>query len=287
MKETKKRLTVLAASVLTAALTAVCGSVNASAEGSVQDVYDAMRRIGMPESLIQNAKTQFQNTPHDDEGMSINGTYYTYDVWADLVEINQDSIWDEVGKQFGLSGEELKASYATATQPTETVPADSSKGTGSTKTTVTPAITTTKPSVTTAISFTQMTLDEKKDYVNSLPQEERVAFIAGLSNAERNSILKQMDPASQANVMQGFINAGEQLGMHVTVDDIGGADGISYSVRNSDGVLLDSSSIGAGVDDTGWDLTVPFIVSTGAVLLSAGGLVWLAFRSRKETENDE
>ena len=93
-----------------------------------------------------------------------------------------------------------------------------------------------------------------------------------------------MDPAAQANVMQGFINAGEQLGMHVTVDDIGGANGISYSVRNSDGTLIDSSTIGAGVDDTGWNLTVPFLAAAGAVVLSAGGIVWLALRSRKEND---
>ena len=285
MKDTKKRLTALAASVFTAAAAAVfCGTANVSAEGSVQDVYDAMRRIGMPESLIQDAKTQFQNTPHDDDGMTINGHYYTYDVWADLVEINQDGIWNEVGKQFGLSGDDLKQSYQTATAPPATTADGGSKKGGSTETTAKPYITTTQPSVTTAIPFTQMTLDEKKAYVNSLPQEERAAFVAGLSTADRNSILKQMDPAAQANVMQGFINAGEQLGMHVTVDDIGGANGISYSVRNSDGTLIDSSTIGAGVDDTGWNLTVPFLAAAGAVVLSAGGIVWLALRSRKEND---
>ena len=280
MNKHTKRLAAAAVSVLAAALTTVCGTATASASGSVQDVYDAMRRIGMPESIIQDAKTQFQNTEHDANGMTVNGHYYTYDVWADLVEINQDQIWNEVAKQFDLSGDDLKQSYQTATAPTGTT-ADTGKQSGTTTTKVTTYITTTKPSVTTDKPFTKMTLDEKKAYVKSLPESERAAFIAGLSNTERNSIIKQMDPASQANVMQGFINVGEQFGMHVTVDDIGGADGISYSVRNSEGKLIDASSIGGGVDDTGWNLTVPFVAAAGTVLLSAGGFIWIALHSGK------
>ena len=119
--QTKKLTACLAA----AAAVILSGSVlplNASA-GSVEDVYDAMRRIGMPESMIQEAKLQYQNTEHDENGMSINGTYFTYDVWADMVEIYEDDIWTEVGKQFGISGEEIKKA-STETAPAQTSAAD-------------------------------------------------------------------------------------------------------------------------------------------------------------------
>ncbi len=284
MKKSIQRLITVTASACASLLLASAGSLHAGASGSVEDVYNAMRLIGMPESMIQDAKTQFQNTPHDSEGMTINKTYYTYDVWADMIEIYQDDIWDEVAKQFNLTGEQLRKSYETATAP----PATSAdpQGSGSTATTATTLITTTQPSVTTDKPFVSMTLEEKKAYVASLPEEERAAFVAGLSNHERNSIIKQMDPAAQANVMHGFIQAGEQLGMHVSVDSIGTENGINYSVRNSDGTLIDSASLGGGVDATGWDMTVPVLVSAGAVLLSAGGFVWIALRSRKRPEED-
>ena len=115
MKTIRKRLS----AALPAALLAMGAcSLHCSAEGSVEDVYEAMRRIGMPESMVQEAKTQYQNTPHDDEGMQINDNYFTYDVWADMIELYEDDIWDEVGKQFNVSGtdirEEMKATETAA-----------------------------------------------------------------------------------------------------------------------------------------------------------------------------
>jgi len=284
MKKRMQRLMSIAASAGASLLLAAGSSLHAGASGSVEDVYNAMRKIGMPESLVQDAKTQFQTTPHDAEGMTINNTYYTYDIWADMIEIYQDDIWDEVAKQFDLTGKQLKDSYATATAPPST--SANPQSSGSTATTATTVITTTQPSVTTDKPFASMTLNEKKAYVASLPENERAAFVAGLSNHDRNSIIKQMDPDAQANVMHGFIQAGEQLGMHVSVDSIGGDNGINYSVRNSDGTLIDSASLGGGVDQTGWNLTVPILSAGGAVLLSAGGFVWIALRSRKRPEED-
>ena len=41
-------------------------------------------------------------------------------------------------------------------------------------------------------SFTDMTLDEKIDYVNQLPAEERSNYISNLTTEERNSFIKQL-----------------------------------------------------------------------------------------------
>ena len=119
--QTKKRTARIAA----AAAVLLCGAtlpMSASAN-SVEDVYNAMRKIGMPESMIQEAKLQYQNTEHDENGMSINGNYFTYDVWADMVEIYEDEIWNEVGKQFNISGADIKQASAETT-PAQT-PSDS------------------------------------------------------------------------------------------------------------------------------------------------------------------
>lgn len=254
---------------LTAAVCAAgCLSLHCAAEGSVEDVYDAMRRIGMPETMIQEAKTQYQNAPHDENGMEINGTYQTYDIWAETVEYCQDAVWDEVGKQFGVSGtkirEEMKKNDDAAAQ----------NGTPEQQT---PAVSVPEPEK----PFVNMTLEEKQDYVKSLPEEQRAPFLASMSKSERNSVIKQMDTDSQANVVGSFVDLGEQFGMHISVDQLDG-NGINYAVRNGEGELIDANSVSASADDTGWDMTVPVLVGTLMTLAAFGGLAWLGIRSRKQ-----
>ncbi len=283
MKHTRKKLT---AGISAAAAVLLCGAAMpfaASAE-SVEDVYEAMRRIGLPESMVQEAKIQYQNTEHDDEGMTINETYLTYDVWADMVELYEDDIRNEVGKQFGVSGEAIKeaAEAERSQQPAETLPASESSASPA----ETAPAKTEKPAVSVEPPkpFVNMTLDEKKDYVASLPETERAGFIAGLSTSERNSVIKQMSADSQANIASGFIQLGEQFGMHISVDQLDGS-GINYSVRNGDGTLIDVSSVGTTVDDTGWNTTVPVLAGSAMILSAAGGLILLTRRQRKEEQD--
>lgn len=283
MKHTRKKLT---AGISAAAAVLLCGAAMpfaASAE-SVEDVYEAMRRIGLPESMVQEAKIQYQNTEHDDEGMTINETYLTYDVWADMVELYEDDIRNEVGKQFGVSGDAIKeaAEAERSQQPAETQPASENSAAPA----ETAPAKTEKPAVSVEPPkpFVNMTLDEKKDYVASLPETERAGFIAGLSTSERNSVIKQMSKDSQANIASGFIQLGEQFGMHISVDQLDGS-GINYSVRNGDGTLIDVSSVGTTVDDTGWNTTVPVLAGSAMILGAAGGLILLTRRQRKEEQD--
>ena len=283
MKHTTKKLT---AGISAAAAVLLCGAAMpfaASAE-SVEDVYEAMRRIGLPESMVQEAKIQYQNTEHDDEGMTINETYLTYDVWADMVELYEDDIRNEVGKQFGVSGDAIKkaAEEERSQQPAETLPASESSASPA----ETAPAKTEKPAVSVEPPkpFVNMTLDEKKDYVASLPETERAGFIAGLSTSERNSVIKQMSTESQANIASGFIQLGEQFGMHISVDQLDGS-GINYSVRNGDGTLIDVSSVGTTVDDTGWNTTVPVLAGSAMILGAVGGLILLTRRQRKEEQD--
>ena len=287
MRQTTKKLT---ARICTAAAVLICGAalpVTAYAN-SVEDVYDAMRRIGLPESMVQEAKIQYQNTEHDSDGMEINGTYLTYDVWADMVEIYEDDIRAEVGKQFGVSGDAIKQAAeedrTQAQQPAQTAP-QSGNSSAPAETNAAKQEQPAKPAVSVEPEkpFVNMTLTEKKEYVASLPEEERAGFIAGLTTSERNSVIKQMSTGSQANIANGFIQLGEQLGMHISVDQLDGS-GINYSVRNSEGTLIDVSSVGTTVDDTGWNTTVPVLAGTAMILGAAGGLILAARRQRKEEQ---
>lgn len=262
---------------LSAALTAaVCAagvlSLSCAAEGSVEDVYAAMRRIGMPETMIQEAKTQYQNAPHDENGMEINGTYQTYDIWAETVEMCQDAVWDEVGKQFGVSGSEIRQ------QMNENDDAAASSGEPAQQT---PAVDVPEPEK----PFVNMTLTEKQEYVKSLPEEQRAPFLASMSKSERNSVIKQMNTDSQANVVGSFVDLGEQFGMHISVDQLDG-NGINYAVRNGEGELIDANSVSASADDTGWDMTVPVLGGGLMTLAAFGGLCLLGIRNRKQEAID-
>lgn len=243
--------------------------LHAAAAGTVDDVYAAMREIGLSEAMVQQAKNQYQTIPHDSAGMEINGHYATYDVWAQYVYIYEDQIWAEINKQF------------TVTTSSATTAATSPAGSSETQTTTTSA-----RSAAERKSFINMTLEEKKAYVAALPPEEQEAFLRSLSTAERNSIIKQLGTESQAEIAQGFIALAQQLGMNITVDSIGGQSGIDYSVRDGDGNLIDSSVIGTQVDDTGWDTTVPVLGGCGAILFSVGGMLCTGKKglNRKEEE---
>ena len=273
-----KKISALLLSLCASAAACACLALPVSAEGSVEDVYAALRGIGFPESMIQEAKTQYQSTPHDENGMTIEGNYYPYDVLADMVELYEDQIWDKVGEQFGVSGAEIRRSMQQQPAVTGTS-ADSNTPAETTQTTPAPV----QVSVQTQVPFVNMTLEEKQDYVASLPEAERAPFLASLTTRERNSVIRQMDTNSQAEIADSFIGLGEQLGMHVTVDHIG--DGrIDYSVRNGQGTLIDVSTVGTSVDDTGWDTTLPVLGGGGMIFGALGGLAVLTRRSRKEQD---
>ncbi|MCR5307057.1 MAG: hypothetical protein K6E36_11205 [Oscillospiraceae bacterium] len=277
MKKLKFFLTAAAAVLMTGT-----GMLHASAEGSVQDVYNAMRRIGLPESMVQQAKNTYESRPemHDENGMTINGQYGTYLDWADNIIVMEDTIWKKLAEQYQVPVEKIKEYLAD--QPKQTTTPAETSGNGSATTTVT-TVTTARKSDS---KFINMTAEEKKQYLLSMTEEERVRFLANLTNAERKSIIKQLSADDKADLMKDFAEIGKSLGMNITVDNIDKND-ISYSVRDENGNLIDSSSVGTRVDDTGWDLTVPVLGSAGLILLSAGGLVLMTVRAgRRKAEAD-
>ena len=264
---------------LAAAAAAVCmafaGLLHASAEGSVQDVYDAMRRIGLPETMVRQAQNNYESHPemHDENGMTINGQYGTYLDWADNVIVMEDLIWRKLAEQYQVPVEKIKEYLAEQPEQTTAPVTTGTNGeTGSTTTTTTARKSDKK--------FINMTAEEKKAYIMAMSEDERVKFLAGLTAAERKSILKQLSADDKADLMKGFAEVGQSMGMNITVDNIDKND-ISYSVRDENGNLIDSSSVGTRVDDTGWNLTFPVFGGAGLVLLSVGGLVWMTVSAGK------
>ena len=289
---------ILAAAASAAMLFPVC-AVPAHAEGTLEDVCDAIREIGYPEECVKAFMNKYETTPHDENGMTIRGEYWEYIDLAENIVIFRNRIDEELAAELGVDPKDVRTADPSAflellntTQVTTATSVTVTDENGQTvsETTATTAMTNggthSKEQET---AFVSMTLEEKRAFISSLPEDQRAAYIAGLTPAERKSMLKQISKDAQAGILKEFVEAGESFGMHVSIDKIEEGK-IDFSVRDSEGTLVDSSSFGNTIDDTGWDLTVPVLGSAGTILLSVGGLGWTAMRAnkcRKEVLNGE
>ncbi len=248
---------------LAAAGLAVCGSV-LCLTGTVfaaneEDVFRAMAEAGMPASFIQDTRNQFHTQPHDENGMEMNGEYRSYDEWVTLIRENgAQYVWGVIAEEMLVPAEDIIAYYERK-QAGES-PAE-------------------EPEPHPAPHFAEMTLDEKREYVASLPESERAAFLAELTAEERTSLLKQLSTDKKQEVLEGLAELGREMGMNITVDD---AENYRFSVRDGEGRLIDTAGFGLTVDATGWDTTVPVLTGAAMVLTALGGLLLIGYRCKKE-----
>ena len=135
-----------------------------------------------------------------------------------------------------------------------------------------------------------MTMQEKIDFVNSLPENERQNFIANLTNEERNSILKQLSADEKISILSNFVDFGNTMGLNFQIDNITD-ESLAMSVRNKDGDLVDISTVGVSVEDTGYDYRLFAVIASSAILLSAFGIYIIAKRlsssEKSEASNDK
>ncbi len=122
--------------------------------------------------------------------------------------------------------------------------------------------------------FINMTLEEKIAYVNSMDEATREAFLDNLTAEERNSIIKQMSLDDKAELMQGYIDTAETMGLNVVVDSLTDTN-ISVTIRNQDGVIVDKAAVGVTIDETGISHTKLLVLAAAAVALSVLGLAAL------------
>lgn len=261
---------------VTACAAAACCAFSISA--SAKDIYDvcqALRDIGIPEHAVQECMNYYYSCEHDTNGTyDRQGNYYLYDDLYYAVLENQQAVRDVIFKQFPSAP--VTTPSDTAPAPDSTQPAD---GTGSSTSVSTTTAAQTKPNK----SFASMTLEEKKAYVATMSEAERQDFLNNLTVDERNSIIKQLSADDKTDIAQIFIDTMKQMGFSMTVDDI---DNLDISVRDQDGVLIDSSSISTIVEDTGWDLRAPFFLAVTAMAVSLGGFAWFAVRTMKREEQE-
>ena len=119
----------------------------------------------------------------------------------------------------------------------------------------------------------------QKNYADMTPEEQK-EYRESLSQAEKNQILKDLPKDKQLEIINGLIDASAALGMNVTVDELS-KDSINYSIRDDDGKIVDISSVGVIVNDTGIDYTALIIGAAAVILASSAGIAYMAVKQKK------
>ena len=101
-------------------------------------------------------------------------------------------------------------------------------------------------------AFINMSYDEKMAYIHSFPPVQQQAIIDNLSPEEYRSILKQSPTDQKMEVIGKIAEAAEKMGLNVTVDEITD-NSIKVAMKNEKGELVNVSTAGAVVEDTGYD----------------------------------
>lgn len=241
------------------------GSMTASAT-SVDDVIAHAYAVGLPESQIQQCINQYGGGTYTSE--QCDQAIALLDQWAAQ---RDQAIQDTVDQAAGGSTSDSSASGNTNGTGTTTA----AGGTASQNTT-----TAAKPSKD---AFIQMSLEEKVAYINSLPDEERTQFMEQMSNEERNSFLKELDTDKQLEIISSLIDVGDAFGVSFSVDSVSD-DGIAISARDENGNLVDVTTFGNTVEETGIPYTIPVLVGGGAILLAAAGIGAVVYLSGRNKE---
>lgn len=255
MKNTRKLKKAAAAfAVVIAAAFPLCGNMTASAT-SVGDVIGAAYAAGWPDWMVQQAINTYSGGNYTseqcDKAISM---IYQYD----------EEVAKQIEEQYGI-----KPPVASTT----TAAPDS----GKTQTTTT--VTTKRPNDDT---FIKGSLDEKKEYLNSMTEKERLEFINSMTPSERNSVLKLLSAEDKAKLLSNFMDVGKEFGISFNIDELSG-DNLVVSAVDENGKLINVTSMSMTVDPTGYSYTVPIIVSGAMLILSVGGIA-LITKSKKNRE---
>ncbi len=268
MKRKTIKRRILAALFAAGCLFSMSG-LSASAVVTVDDIANKVRELGFPESEVQLGYNMWASGMYTQEDLD--------KIWKKLDTFEGDIL--DLYEEILMSGVEIP--QIPETDPTS--PAENTEGT--TGATDAPTESTTEnteaPTQAPTKEFAKMTLDEKRAYVSTMTPEERRKFLENLTPAERKSLLKQMSVEDKAEVMEGFIGVAEEMGMHVSVDNLTD-DNISLTIRDDDGTIIDKSEMGVTIDETGISHTGLLVSSAAGVILALSGLVVLSRKMRDE-----
>ncbi len=270
----KKRL--LAAVLTAGCLCSVCGM--SAAAITVDDVAERARECGYSEEMIQLGYNEWAT-----------GNYTEADLQAiyDQLESYDSQVDDMVDSIFENTS--IPDDVVIPTNPPATEAPSSSAAGGTVSSDSTDPAESTAPSGSTgtvsSADFINMTLEQKIAYVNTMSEAEKDAFLANLTPEERNSIIKQMSLEDKAELMQGYIDTADTMGLNVVVDSLSDTN-ISVTVRNQDGVVVDKAAVGVTIDETGISHTRMIVIAAAGAMLSLLGLAAL-YRYLRRSDAEE
>jgi hypothetical protein len=130
-----------------------------------------------------------------------------------------------------------------------------------------------------------MSYDEKMAYVRSFPEAQQQAIIDNLTPEEYRSLMKQSPSEQKLQIVGKLSEAAEQMGLNITVDEISDSS-LTIAMRNDSGELLNVSTAGASVEDTGYDRRG--ILACAAAIIGIGiSALFLVMRKLKANGAEE
>lgn len=241
---------------------------------TVDDVVTAARAYGYPEDTIQNALNKYYEDP---------SLYTSEDMDMAIQKI------EEAGQQT-ISPVPYNPDAEVPTQEQQNVsnenPVTETGGEGNsevaapqTEEEVSDGITLTMPDGTqfervSEEEFKNYSYEERLNYLSSFPTEQQQVIIDNLSPDEYKVIMQQLPAEQKMEVINGFSEATEKLGVNITVDDI--SDGsMELSMRDEEGNLVGISKAGQMAENTGYDRRGIFAVSGSLILSAILGAVYM------------
>lgn len=237
---------------------------------TVDEVADVARSYGIPEEDIQAGYNE----------------YYAHPEAYPPEKLDQAiSKLHETGGIIITTGEYIPSAEPVVTVPTETTESGSTVSEsnddyvslkaddGSTFTRIS------------AESFIKMSYDEKMAYISSFPQDKQQVIINNLTPAEYKSLIKQSPSEKKMEIIHSLSGAADEMGLVVTVDEVSD-DSLTVSMRNDEGKLVNVSSAGATVEDTGYDRRGIIASAAAALSVAVAALILLCrkYFGQSETE---
>ncbi|MGN0591794.1 MAG: LPXTG cell wall anchor domain-containing protein [Ruminococcus sp.] len=253
MRKKQKQAVILTAAIL---LTLPMGSTLTASAATPEDVVAAVENAGWPDWMVQQAANSLSS-----------GSFTSAQCDQMIAQITEydEAVAKQIQEQLGI---QIPDDAGTAP---EAKPSQDDTDAGTTDTDTTGNSTDTRPS---HADFIHMTLEEKKEYLNSLSEEERQTFLSTMTADERNSMVKQLSAADQAALLSDFMDIGAQFGIFFHIEELTGDDAV-IRAYDKDGNLINITTMGISVDPTGNSYTVPVAAGAGLLLLSVGGLFFL------------
>lgn len=122
--------------------------------------------------------------------------------------------------------------------------------------------------------FEEMSIEEKQEYITSIPSEQKQEYLDVMTNDEKNQLLKKLDTSEQVEVIAGMLGFGDPFGYNFSIEDVSNGS-VMISARDENNKLVGVTVLGDSVEKTGITYPVPILAATGAILLSAIGIVMI------------